>query len=332
MKNILIYSIVFVFFYSCGEIESTDSIQTSSGKTAEILVVAPHESDIKGMLGDTVRQYFAQEFPILPQPEGLFDLSFIPKRNFENSDVLKTHHNILVLDIDSTYQRAKLEKMNNVWAGPQILLRLKASSRVAIIEAFENYSEQITEIFMKNEIRRLQRFMKPYLDEDINQYLKEHYHFSLDVPNGFFIAKKTSNFVWLRREKEKTGEGILIYSYPYEDTLAFNPKRVLSFRDSITKMYIPGPSPDSYMEVERRFYPPISKKITLNDKFALVTRGLWRVENDFMGGAFINYAFVDESLGRVVHLDAYVYNPKTSNRDMIIRLMAILQTYKSPQE
>jgi hypothetical protein len=311
----------------CEEMQSKGGKQTSSGKTAEILVVTSLNSDIKGMIGDTIRYHFYQDFELLPQPEVLFELSFIDKAGFETSEVLKTHHNILFLDIDKDYPASTIEKLTDLWATPQTMIRIKSPDKTSLIKIFMDKRDDLTHIFTKNEMKRLHRFMKPYLDENIIETLHKGYHVNMEIPNGFFIAKKTANFVWLRREKEKTGEGILLYFYPYTDTLAFQSKRIISFRDSITKMYIPGPSDGSYMTTEKKYMLPVHKKINFNGIFAVETRGLWRVENDFMGGPFVNYTLVDEKNQQVVTFDAYAYNPNKGTRDMMIQLMAIIQTY-----
>ncbi len=317
-------------FSACDEgSKNNGKKQKSSGKTDELLVVTNSDDDIHGMIGDTIRAFFNQEYPVLAQYEPLMELSFISKHTFQNSDVLKTHHNILMLDISPEYTKPKVESSEDPWTEPQQLIRIKAPDKNALIAAFEKNKERLLSIYMKNEIKRLQMFMKPYLDDDIHALLKDRYHIDMEVPKGFYVAKKVSNFVWLRRERKKTSEGILLYSYPYKDTLVFKPKRIISYRDSITKMYIPGPTDGSYMAVEKHFKPPVFHKINFNGHYAMETRGLWRVEHDFMGGPFVHYTLVDEKNQRVVCLDAYSYNPNKGNRDMIIRLMSILYTYKS---
>jgi hypothetical protein len=50
------------------------------------------------------------------------------------------------------------------------------------------------------------------------------------------------------------------------------------------------------------------------------------VHNDFMGGPFISYTFVDPSLERVITLDGYVYNPGDLKRNFIRQMEAIFHT------
>jgi hypothetical protein len=52
------------------------------------------------------------------------------------------------------------------------------------------------------------------------------------------------------------------------------------------------------------------------------------VENDFMGGPFVSYTFVDEKRNRVVTLDGYVYAPNAPKRDLMIQLESIMYSMK----
>ena len=55
---------------------------------------------------------------------------------------------------------------------------------------------------------------------------------------------------------------------------------------------------------------------------------MWKVVNDFMGGPFISYTFVDPEHERVITLDGYVYNPNGLKRNFVRQLEAIFNTLK----
>jgi hypothetical protein len=57
-------------------------------------------------------------------------------------------------------------------------------------------------------------------------------------------------------------------------------------------------------------------------------RGLWKLENAFMGGPFINISLLDENRNRVVTVDAFVYAPSLDKRIYVRELEAILNTFK----
>ena len=110
----------------------------------------------------------------------------------------------------------------------------------------------------------------------------------------------------------------------YKDTIVFNPKHIIQWRNTLTLEHIPGPSPISFMKVAMEFNPPIFDTITdFPGGYAVETRGLWEVENDFMGGPFINYTFVDKANNKVITLDGYVYNPNEDKKNYLRQLEAI---------
>jgi hypothetical protein len=75
--------------------------------------------------------------------------------------------------------------------------------------------------------------------------------------------------------------------------------------------------------VAEEYSPIYSNPVDFNGRFAIETRGLWRLENDFMGGPFVNYTFVNEKNNKVVTIDGYVFAPNKPKRDLLIQLEAI---------
>ena len=153
----------------------------------------------------------------------------------------------------------------------------------------------------------------------------------MKVPGGSYIAKQEKNFVWIRKEPQKYSLGILIYYSKYTDTLAFKLENIIAKRDSVTKKYIPGSVKNSYMTTAK-IVKPTSKVVNFNNLYAVEVRGLWEVENDFMGGPFLSYTLVDEINNRIVTAEGFVYAPNVDKRDYLLQLEAILYTLKFEKE
>ena len=47
-----------------------------------------------------------------------------------------------------------------------------------------------------------------------------------------------------------------------------------------------------------------------------------------MGGPFLNYTFVNENTNKIISIDAYVYAPRTTKRNLLKQLEAICYTMK----
>ena len=320
------YLFLAIILYSCGGKKT--SMPQSVGKTAEIVVVTNNQTKWDGKVGETIRTFFDQDFEVLPQPEPLFELANLQIVDFNNSKMFKSHHNIFIIDIDKKSKEAILEVKKDLWSRPQRIIKITAPTDSSFCNFFNEKKEILLSIFMESERERLIRTFKAFKDHDIQNNIRKNFDFTLEVPGGFYIAKKYSNFAWIRKEGQKNSLGIMIYTYDFTDTIAFNPERIISFRNEISKEYIPGPSEGSYMVVDEKFIPVVSKRIDFNGMFAVETRGLWKVEGDFMGGPFVNYTFVDEKKNIVVTLDSYVYAPNAKKRDLLIQMEAILYSIK----
>lgn len=56
----------------------------------------------------------------------------------------------------------------------------------------------------------------------------------------------------------------------------------------------------------------------------MLIRGLWQVENDYMGGPFVLNVVLDEQHNRVLYLMAYVYAPDGKKRNMLRQVESII--------
>ena len=84
----------FLIITSCGDMGS--STANSSGKTAEMIVVTNNQAKWESRVGDSIRQFFNQEFEVLPQSEPLFEMTHIPMATFTDNAMFQSHHNILI--------------------------------------------------------------------------------------------------------------------------------------------------------------------------------------------------------------------------------------------
>ena len=321
--SVLIFTIT---LYSCGDQKTKGTSSRSSGKTAEMLVATNSEARWEGKVGEAIRAFFNQDYEVLPQVEPLFEMAHIPIDKLLDNKMFRAHHNILIVEIDETAKENTIEARKDFWAKPQRIINIKCPSDDAFVAFFNEKKQAIYDILMDSEYERLQKTFYAFRDRDIMSEIRDHFGFTLEVPSGFYVATKKAEFMWIRKETEHNSQGLIIYTYDYVDTLAFDEARILSFRNSITEEFIPGPSEGSYMTVAEEYSPILSKEIDFNGRFAVETRGLWRLENDFMGGPFVNYTFVNENNNKVVTIDGYVYAPNKPKRDLLIQLEAIARS------
>jgi hypothetical protein len=329
MNRIIFHFILFLSLLaltSCNE--GTGSKPNSSGKTAEMIVVTSNQAKWESPAGDTVRSFFNRDFEVLPQPEPLFELAHIPLATFDETPMFQSHHNILIIDIDQELKNARIDIRKDEWAAPQTVIQISAPTEEEWIAFFNESGSIVLSLLQKSERERLINTFNKFRDAEVRDEVKNIFHFTIELPSGFYVAKKTTGFAWIRKETPKTSQGVMIYTYDFLDTVAFDPARIIAFRNSMTEEYIPGPSEGSFMTVSEEYLPITSKKIDFNGLFAVETRGLWKLENDFMGGPFISFTLVDEKRNKVITIDGYVYAPNAPKRDLMIQMEALIYSLK----
>lgn len=324
--NFLILILPVLFIISC---ENTGgSLPNSAGQTAEMVVVTSNQAKWDSPVGDSIQHYFNRQFDVLPQPEPLFDIIHLPLSTFEEAELYHAHHNILIIDIDNTLKKSSLDVRKDEWARPQNVIQISSPNESEFYSFFETSKYSVLGLLMKSERERLINTFSKFRDAEVIEGLKSHFKMTMELPSGFYIAKQTADFMWIRKETPKISQGIMIYMYDFVDTVAFDVSRIVAFRNSMTEEYIPGPSDGSFMIVSEEYLPITSKKIDFNGLFAVETRGLWKLENDFMGGPFINYTLVDEKRNKVVTVDGYCYAPNAPKRDLMIQMEALIYSLK----
>jgi hypothetical protein len=298
---------------------------SSTGKPSEIVVVS--ENNLwKSSAGDSVRAFFSRPVPGLPQPEPHYKLVQIKEDEFGR--LLKIHRNVLIITIDSAMSKPQAELRRDIWASPQRVVKISSPSIEGIKEIFAEKSDKILNLYDNAEIERLQSLYAKSLNLKASESIKNAFNLKMNVPADYYVAAQKDNFIWLRRETNIMSQGLLIYSYPYTDTVAFNPLKIKAVRNQFTQLFVPGPSDSSYMVIADEFILPQTRAISLKDEPAVEMRGLWEVRKDFMGGPFINYTFVDRKNNMVIGLDGYVYAPNISKYDYLKQVQAILLSFR----
>jgi hypothetical protein len=322
-----VYLFILLFLASCNF--SSSKKPRSTGSTNEILVITNTKAMWEGAVGDSIRGFFMQYQVGLPQAEPMFELYNIPESAMNKT--FKAMHAIFILDINKDFKEPLLEAKKDLWSKPQLVIKITAPDISSFYNVFRERREGFLEAYIDLEIRRTNNFFKMAEDHTLGARLMEKFGIGLDIPGGFAIAFENEDFIWLRQTMHKVKQdaelGIMIHKMPYTDTTAFTRNNILDLRDTLTFKYVPGPSDDSYMAISRDVIPPVSyRKTDFVTDFAVETRGLWMVVNDFMGGPFINYTFTDPENQYLIMLDGYVYNPNGLKRNFVRQLESIFHT------
>lgn len=323
-KNILLISSISLALFSLSSCKEQPKKKVSAtGRNCELLVVA-QQSKWDSNAGFIIKSFFAAPMPGLPQDEPIFTIYQVDPSNF--SKLFQTHRNIFILEFDTTAQKPSIEIKRDNWAYPQLIIKVNVKDESTLEAVFEKNSQDFIDRYMAVERERTINAYSRMKNEVVKKSLKDNYKVNMSIPEGYFIGKQDTNFIWIRRTgtRDDLDMGVLLTFYPYKDAVKdFDTKTIVARRDSITKAHIPGQFPNSYMTSFRKLDPE-TREVNFNGLYAKELRGLWRVEGDFMGGPYVNYTLVDTTNNRLVMLDGFVYSPKFEKRNYIRQVEAIL--------
>ena len=321
--------IVILFCWSCNNGGTSSGLRGYTGVPNEVIVVM-NNAEWKGALGDIVKKKLRESVFGLPQPEARFDLVNISASKFNN--LFRPHRNLIIFEIDE--KNPGIEYKRNVWANGQLLIRISGKTKGDYIKIFNEHADELTNLIETQEINRLRNRNKKFGSKTLCDKIFDHYKYRLKLQKDAYIATEQEDVLWMRIERERPlggyqhqiSQGLIVYTYPYTDTLMFTKGRILAVRDSILKKYIPGGRPKSYMKTSHKLYEPAIREVSFKGMFAVETRGLWNMENDFMGGPFYSLTFFDEKNNRMITAEGYVFAPQFDKRNFLLEVEAIVKS------
>jgi hypothetical protein len=314
----LFFTLILAFSLSACKFE-TPTKPNSGGKTLEVLVVSS-KSDFEGEVGDTLRAFFMQPNLALNQAEPMFSLANISWTMFEKTEMFRRMRSIIVINFTPDIL-PNFSVRQDVWARNQIVFQFDVSDRKEFFMLFQEKRDLMMKSFYSRERNRMIAAFKTTENYIISERLIKIFGFRLIAPEGFRILTSTPNFVSINKETKDYGQNLMIYTYPYTAT-SFKQSDIIRVRNEIAERYIFGPLEGSFMTTEM-LLPPISTEVNLNGRYAIETRGLWKLVGDFMGGPFVNYVFLDEKTNQMVMIDGFLYSPKKGKRDLLMHLESI---------
>lgn len=333
MKKLTFILIGFLFF-ACNYEQAEKP--SATGKAGELLVVIDNKH-FQDVAGKAIRDVFQANIPMELSREPFYDVVQITTENF--SKLFESHRHIFIADINPNYNEPSIEKSNNHWSRPQLVIRVKAPSQESFAKIMANRGDSFVQDFIKTEFDRYIAAYRRMLNADAIKVVEDKFGFSLAIPDGYFVAIQGENFVWLRQTGSRTDMelGVLIATSEYSDpSIDFAPETIKNRRDEITQKYIHGVTEGSYMTTySQETHPEVQfdvKEVDFNGFYAVEARSLWKMEKEFSGGPFVNITMVDPNTNKLVMLDGWVFYPNKDKRDFMRQVEALIRSidFKPP--
>ena len=315
------------------------------------LVVVADSSLWASEVGDTFDYYFAGAYPILPQPEPIFDLRYFTPEELMGADErreLRTY--IFLADLqqkDSPVTRLVeadmgLEKVEEArkekgfkitlakdkWAKGQLLIYMAGNDRAALIASIKSQYTAVIQRIRKEEEGRLDAGI--YLggtNDTLQEELRLKLGVTMKVPADYFRAMDNpeNRIMWLRKETKGLSSNIMIQVLPYTDKSQLSKEGIKAIREKLGK-YVGSEISNTYMVTNDVDLPMLSSAGTFHNFYSVEARGIWEMENDYMGGPFIGILVHNPNNNLLYYLEGFIYAPSESKREIMQEVEHVIRT------
>lgn len=312
------------------------------GKMNQIVVVC--DKDVwEGPIGDSLDYYLAGAYPIMPRPEEIFDLRHFTYDEITAEPVRKELRTYLIIgntaDTESPtsklvkkdlgqarFEKSLLEKTANTsigynkWANGQMLIYLFAGSEEILMNNIKNALPIIEEKVNEHDKIQLNSYVySKGENKGLSKKLAEEFNIDVKVPQEYRVAKevKEEKMIWLRKETKDATLCAVFKSLDYKGPEQLSMENAKLFSNDFGKRYVSTDEIGSYMLLNDVDLPMLEYTKDINGHYTKEYRGIWEMENDFMGGPFADYFIVDEKAGKLLFVMTFIYAPGERKRDMM---------------
>ncbi|MGN0202527.1 MAG: DUF4837 family protein [Candidatus Cryptobacteroides sp.] len=299
-----------------------------SGKAGEVVVVIDKDC-WEGTLGTEIKSLLARDCEYLPQREPLYSLVNVTPSAF--ADLFKYHRNIVMFNISPDVQAQEVVFRTDVWAKTQCLIQINASCADSASVQLSKHGENIAEAIEQSERNRVIMNTLQYEETALGEQISKMIGGRIHIPVGYNFKKVTNDFIWIEDEKQYSTQGIFVYKCPVPEEDPFTVESIVARRNEVLKNNVPGMFDNTYMTTSEYVIPGV-KYLKFKGRDFVETRGLWEVQNDFMGGPFVSHSFYSKDGTEIIVIEAWVYAAKYDKRQFMRQTESFLYSFEWDEE
>lgn len=268
---------------------------------------APYSVEIVGDGGNIVAGKLDMDFPCLPQAEPMFDVTVSRLRSADKS--MRLARNLIIVRIDpEKFKETSVAYELDAYARPQMVVYVNAPSKRGLAEGLSG--AKLARLLNRHEMGVAVSRLRKKHNLAADSVAASMFGYSLLVGSDMVSMKRGRGFLWVSNNSPYGMVNVCVYDSEN--------------RDSVMRENIKG-------ETDRMFMRTVAgstrkRYIVLDGNKVVETRGLWEMEGDAMGGPFVSHAFKDQSTGRTLVAEAFVYAPGRSKRNLLNQGEASLYT------
>ena len=348
-----LYIIFVMLIFSCSEKQNngkekrnTSTLPKARGDAGELLIVMD-STEWQASLGLEIKKVFFESLIGLPRPEPVFHIRHVHPSQLNS--VLKNSKNILFAGtlhrnnssrafFKNLFDSKLLERIQqdtsiytfsqtDLFARGQFVMFLVGNEEPFLIRKIQKNKHLLQERFNSKEEERLAEELFRSPNTEIASALQKDHAFSMSIPVSYIQVKNEKNFVWFRTLGAEIDKNIFCYYEPYTDARVF--KQADALRKRIVEQWIVDPEKKNIYMTNQNVLPFLFTEVNFQKKYAVETKGMWKLSDNSRGGAFISYTFVDSLSHNLYYIEGYVDAPAKDKRELMRELKVILQTFST---
>jgi Domain of unknown function (DUF4837) len=331
-------------------VQSCSTKKKAKGPEDVIHVVADSSEFL--IIQDALKETFGKIINT-PQPEELFS---IKRHSINNLSSLKLNKNLIIAApvnsgsytsqyiesiVDSNVKQMILGdsvfviNKYDLWAENQLVMILTSDDINSLASKIIDRKDDLFYYFRESSNKRLAKglYNPRFEQRDIEAKLLSNYGWMMYIQADYTLAmdKPEDNFVWLRRGVNTDMERWIFVHWIENSSPEFlDVDSISNERDKLTKKYYTTTDDTAFVVSYDKF--KMDSEVNFNDKYALMTQGLWKFNNESGGGPYISYSFYDEETRRIYMLDASIFAPKYLKKSLIQQVDVLLHSFKTESE
>ena len=321
MKKIFILCLAMMMVAtSCKKAFTVKVDNASVGIASEVLVIMDKSvwpQDIQ----DSVRSLLSVPQPCLNQDEPMFDVLLLDEQFFQADK--QRHYNIVRFEVTQD-DSATCEISKGIYANPQILVEVKGKDVYDCLQRFVEQQDEIRTALYENDIKKISAAYETILNVELQRRIKEKFGILLTVPKEYSVAREGEDFLWIAYRTAVNDRFVMIYR---SDSTIITEESMINDRNNFCRKFIEGEKDSVHPVVTRLAGLPDSRPMQLGSKIGMEMRGLWETENDYMGGPFYHFSYVDAQ-NKCISVDGFVYAPNEPKRNYLRQVEAIVKSVK----
>ncbi len=346
--------IALAFITSCGPASNMSVKPTALGTMNEITVIAD-ETVWSGIVGTSIDELLGGAYPITPRPEPLYDLRQYTVNQINEEPLRRQLRTYLVIGNinDQNSPSAQLirddigqERVNKAltdstfrtsigrekWAYGQLVIYLFGDSDEDIVRALKENYNGISSKIAEHDAKQLYQYTYAKgINKGLSKSFVERYGVTIEIPASFKIAMDSlteDKLIWLRKDLPSGVVNLVFRLYNYTSEKQVSDEYIRERFDSFGRKFVSSEAANSYMVSNPVDLPILPFNRTIDNRYTKEIRGIWEMENDFLGGPFQSYAIVNESIGKLLIIDGFIYAPGVKKRNMMQEIDLIVNSIR----